>query len=162
MELFRLLLGTQILPHFEEYTVMKVIAAGAVLFGAAMGGLMYVNSNSSQSSWMVAGVVYVLALFFVQFLQPMTTWKQSVRFNTVIAFVVTSLVFIDTLVLHQGIFKDINRSGEGLLYRVVALLVAVGMPTLIVGSLFGLSVGRVLRSHRSKLTSQSSDPRMRA
>jgi hypothetical protein len=91
---------------------MKPIAAGAVLFGAAMGGLMYVNSNSSQSSWMVAGVVYVLALFLVQLLQPMTTWKQSVRFNTVIAFVVTALVFIDTLVLHQGIFKDINRSGR--------------------------------------------------
>jgi hypothetical protein len=161
MELFRLLLGTQILLHFEEYTVMKTIAAGAVLFGAAMGGLMYVNSNSSQSSWMVAGVVYVLALFLVQFLQPMTTWKQSVRFNTVIAFVVAALVFIDTLVFHQGIFKDTNRSGA-LLYRVVALLAAVGMPTLIVGSLFGLSVGRLLRSHRSKLTSQSSDPRMRA
>jgi hypothetical protein len=161
MELFRLLLGTQILLHFEEYTVMKTIAAGAVLFGAAMGGLMYVNSNSSQSSWMVAGVVYVLALFLVQFLQPMTTWKQSVRFNTVIAFVVAALVFIDTLVFHQGIFKDTNRSGA-LLYRVVALLAAVGMPTLIVGSLFGLSVGRLLRSHRSRLTSQSSDPRMRA
>jgi hypothetical protein len=56
---------------------------------------------------------------------------------------VTGLVFIDTLALHRGIFKDMNRSGEGLLYKVVALVVAIGLPTAIVGFFFGLSAGRV-------------------
>ena len=129
---------------------MKAIAAGVALFGAAMGGLIYVNSNGSKYSWIVAGMVYVLALFLVQFLQPMTTLNASVRFNIVTASMVTVLVFIDTLILHRGVFKDVGRVGEGLLYRVVALVVAVGMPTAIVGSVFGVSVARVLRYLRAK------------
>ena len=139
---------------------MKAILAGVVLFGVAMGGLMYVNSSGSQYSWWVLGVGYVLALFLVQFLQARTTLKGSARFNTVLALIVTALVFIDTLVLHRGIFKDMNRSGEGLLYRVVALAVVVGLPTAIVGSFLGLSVGRV--RNRNKLAVQSPDPRIRA
>ena len=122
---------------------MKAIVAGVVLFGVAVGGLMYVNSSGSQYSWLVAAVGYVLVLFLVQFFQARTTLKESARFNTVLALMVTGLVFIDTLVLHRGIFKDMNRSGEGLLYRVVALVVVIGLPTAIVGSFLGLSVGRV-------------------
>jgi hypothetical protein len=76
----------------------------------------------------------------------------------VLALVVTARVFIDTLVLHRGIFKDMNRSGEGLLYRVVALVVVIGFPTALVGFFLGLSVGRT--RNRKKLTSQSSDPRI--
>jgi hypothetical protein len=160
MELFLSLLGTQILPHFEEYTVMKAIVASVVLFGVAMGGLMYVNSSGSQYSWLVLGVGYVLALFLVQFFQTGTTLKGAARFNTVLALMVTALVLIDTLVLHRGIFKDMNRSGEGLLYRVVALVAVVGFPTAIVGSFLGLSVGLV--RNRNKLAAQSPDPRIRA
>jgi hypothetical protein len=129
---------------------MKAVAAGAALFGAAMGGLIYVNSDGSQYSWVVAAIVYVLALFLVQFLQPVTTLNASVRFNIVTASMVTVLVFIDTLTLHRGVFKDIDRFGEGLLYRAFALVVAVGIPTVIVGSVFGLSVARVLRYVRAK------------
>jgi len=131
---------------------MKAIAAGAALFAAAMCGLMYVNSNSSRSSWMVAGTVYVLALFLIQFLQPMTTDSRNayVRFNIVTAGMVTVLVFVDTLILHRGVFKDIDRFGEGLLYRAVAVVVAIGLPTIILGSVFGLSVARVLRYLRAK------------
>jgi len=129
---------------------MKAIAAAAALFGAAMGGLIYVNANGSHYSWVVAGMVYVLALSLVQFLQPMTTLNAIVRFNIVTASMVTVLVFIDTLILHRGVFKDVDRFGESLLYRVVALVVAVGMPTAIVGSVFGLSAARVLRHLRAK------------
>jgi hypothetical protein len=137
---------------------MKAIIAGVVLFGVAMSGLMYVNFRGSQYSWLVLGIGYVLALFLVQFLETRTTLKESARFNTVLALVVTALVFIDTLVLHRGIFKDMNRSGEGLLYRVVALVVVIGFPTALVGFFLGLSVGRT--RNRKKLTSQSSDPRI--
>src|SRR6266849_5562678 len=125
MELSLSLLGTQITSRFEERIFMKAIAAGAALFGAAMGGLIYVNSNGSEHSWMVAGMLYVLALFLVQFLQQTNSLYAAVQFNVVTAAMVTLLVFVDTLILHRGVFKDIERFGDGLLYRVVALVLGV-------------------------------------
>ena len=142
--------------------MLKAIAGAVMLFGVAMGSLMYVSSSESQHSWLVAAVVYVSALALVQFLQPMTTLKRSVKFNAVVGSVVTLFVFVDTVVLHQGIFKDVSHSGEGLLYRVVVLGVAIGAPTAILGSFLGLSIGRVLRNRRTKLHTQPSDPPMRA
>jgi hypothetical protein len=131
---------------------MKAIAAGAALFGTAMGGLIHVNSDGSQYSWIIAGMLYVLALFLVQFLQPMTTdsLHACVRFNMLTAAMVTLLIFIDTLILHRGVFKDIEPLGGGFRYRVVAVVLGVGMPTAIVRSLFGLSIARVLRDFRTK------------
>ena len=59
---------------------------------------MYVNSNGSEYSWMFAGMLYVLALFLVQFLQPTNSLHAAVRFNIVTAAMVTFLSFVDTLI----------------------------------------------------------------
>ena len=126
---------------------MKAVAAGAVLFGAAMGGLIYVNSNGSQHSWLAAGALYILTLLLVQFLQPMRTssLKVFVRFNVAIATTVSVLILLDTLLLHRGIFKDIERFGSGFGFRVLVLVLGVGVPTALLGSVLGLGIMRVSR-----------------
>lgn len=129
---------------------MKAIAAGAALFGAAVGGFIYLNTHGSEYSWMVAGMLYVLALFLVQFIQRNNSLQVSVRFNIVAAAVVTLLAHVDTLILHRGVFKDIDRFGNGLGYRVLVLVLGVGLPTVIVGSFFSFAIGRFVRYSRAK------------
>ena len=126
---------------------MKPIAAGAVQFGAAIGALIYVNSNASQYSWTVAGILYLVVLFAVQFLQPVrrASLQACIRFNVTAAAIVTVLMLFDTLLLHRGIFKDTERFGSGLGYRVLALVLGIGLPTALLGSVLGLSIMRISR-----------------
>lgn len=130
---------------------MRAIVAGAILFGVAIFGLVYVNSTSSERTWVAAAVSYGLALVLVQFLQPLSNFRTrtSVRFNVVAAAVVTILIFVDTLLVHRGAFKDVERNVSGLLYRAIVIVVGLGLPTAAIGCLSGMGVTRVLRSWKS-------------
>ena len=121
---------------------MKTIFAAIILFGVAIGSLIYVNSNDSRNSWIVAGTGYLIALFVVQFLGPGKLPKSSIRFNITLAMTVTILIFLDTLVFHHGIFKDMNSSLGSTLYKLAVLVVAVGVPTAILGALLGAGLRR--------------------
>lgn len=125
---------------------MKAIAASALLFGVALGGLTYVNSSSSRYSWLVAGTAYIVTLFAVQLFQSRATPKEFLRFNVLVGLTLTILAVVDTVVLHRGVFKDMDPSLAGLLYRTGVLLVLVGVPTAIIGTFMGWKVARVRAS----------------